>query len=91
MRNEGRAERFLPIVSACQPLLSRFLEQRLDNRPDPVWSGHLDRASGKDVWNAAAMRCALFIAIALYGWAWIAIFERWGILSPTSTEPSPGG
>ncbi|WP_266096254.1 hypothetical protein [Raoultella terrigena] len=43
------------------------------------------------MWNAAAMRCALFIAIVLYGWAWIAIFERWGILSPTSTEPSPGG
>lgn len=36
-----------------------------------------DSASGKDVWMASAMRCALYIAIALYAWACVALLERW--------------
>lgn len=36
-----------------------------------------DSASGKDVWMASTMRCALYIAIALYGWACVALLERW--------------
>lgn len=36
-----------------------------------------DSASGKDVWLAAAMRCALYVVIALYGWACVTLLERW--------------
>lgn len=49
-----------------------------------------DSASGKDVWTAAAMRCALYIIIALYGWACIALLERWRPLPSPSTAPHPG-
>ncbi len=41
-----------------------------------------DSSSGKDVWTAAAMRCALYLIIALYGWACIALLERWRPLTP---------
>lgn len=36
-----------------------------------------DSASGKDVWMASAMRCSLYIVVALYGWACVALLERW--------------
>lgn len=36
-----------------------------------------DSASGKDVWMASVMRCALYIVVALYGWACVALLERW--------------
>ncbi|MBV8042327.1 DUF2955 domain-containing protein [Pluralibacter sp.] len=36
-----------------------------------------DSASGKDVWVASAMRCSLYIVVALYGWACVALLERW--------------
>lgn len=49
-----------------------------------------DSASGKDVWTAAAMRCALYLIIAFYGWACIAILERWHALDSSSTELHSG-
>lgn len=36
-----------------------------------------DSAAGKDVWLASAMRCSLFIMVALYGWACVVFIERW--------------
>lgn len=36
-----------------------------------------DSAAGKDVWMAATMRCSLYIVVALYGWACVALLERW--------------
>jgi hypothetical protein len=32
---------------------------------------------GKDVWSASIFRTALFIAVALYAWATVWVFERW--------------
>ncbi|WP_233971228.1 DUF2955 domain-containing protein [Lelliottia sp. WAP21] len=36
-----------------------------------------DSSAGKDVWLASAMRCALYVAVALYGWACIVLIEIW--------------
>ncbi|EHT13155.1 TPA: DUF2955 domain-containing protein [Raoultella ornithinolytica] len=49
-----------------------------------------DSDSAKDVWTAAAMRCTLYLIIALYGWACIALLERWRPLDSSSTELHSG-
>jgi hypothetical protein len=49
-----------------------------------------DSSSGKDVWTAAVMRCALYLIIALYGWACIALLERWRPLDASSTKLHSG-
>lgn len=36
-----------------------------------------DSASGKSVLEASLVRCTLFVAVALYGWAMLWLFERW--------------
>ncbi len=36
-----------------------------------------DSASGKGVFEAAAVRTGLFVGVALYAWAMVWIFERW--------------
>ncbi|HKO67691.1 MAG TPA: hypothetical protein VJU53_07790, partial [Burkholderiaceae bacterium] len=36
-----------------------------------------DAAVGKDVYEASAIRVTLFIALALYAWATVWLFERW--------------
>lgn len=36
-----------------------------------------DAAVGKDVYAASATRIALFVAVALYAWATVWVFERW--------------
>lgn len=36
-----------------------------------------DSASGKDVWQASAMRVALFVGVSFYAWAMVWALERW--------------
>ncbi len=50
-----------------------------------------DSASGKDVWLASAMRCSLYVVVALYGWACVVIIERWRPSGRPAAEPVPGG
>ncbi|OAT24597.1 putative membrane protein [Buttiauxella ferragutiae ATCC 51602] len=49
-----------------------------------------DSASGKDVWLASAMRCSLYVAVALYGWACVVILERWHPSGRPAVEATPG-
>lgn len=49
-----------------------------------------DSAAGKDVWLASAMRCALYVAVALYGWACVVILERWRPSGRPASEATPG-
>lgn len=49
-----------------------------------------DSASGKDVWLASAMRCSLYIAVALYGWACVVVLERWHLRSRPAVETWSG-
>ncbi|MGB7800951.1 DUF2955 domain-containing protein [Buttiauxella sp.] len=49
-----------------------------------------DSASGKDVWLASAMRCSLYVAVALYGWACVVIIERWHPSGRPAVEATPG-
>lgn len=49
-----------------------------------------DSASGKDVWIASAMRCSLYVAVALYGWACVVILERWHPSGRPAVEATPG-
>ena len=36
-----------------------------------------DSANGKDVYKASAIRVSLFIALSLYAWATVWLFQRW--------------
>lgn len=45
-----------------------------------------DSASGKDVWLASLMRCSLYVAVALYGWACVVLFERWQLVGRPTAE-----
>lgn len=45
-----------------------------------------DSASGKDVWLASLMRCSLYVAVALYGWACVVLFERWTLAGRPTAE-----
>lgn len=45
-----------------------------------------DSASGKDVWLASLMRCSLYVAVALYGWACVVLFERWQLAGHPTAE-----
>ena len=49
-----------------------------------------DSAAGKDVWLASAMRCSLYVAVALYGWACVVIIERWHPSGQPAVEATPG-
>lgn len=49
-----------------------------------------DSATGKDVWLAAAMRCGLYLLLAVYGWLLILIFERWRPVGRPLAEPLAG-
>lgn len=49
-----------------------------------------DSASGKDVWLASAMRCSLYVVVALYGWACVVIFERWHAVGRPAVKATPG-
>lgn len=49
-----------------------------------------DSASGKDVWLASAMRCSLYVVVALYGWACVVILERWHPSGRPAVEATPG-
>ncbi|RKR52922.1 hypothetical protein C7387_4054 [Yokenella regensburgei] len=49
-----------------------------------------DSASGKDVWTAAAMRAALYVAVALYGWACVALLAKYRAHRPATAELSSG-
>ena len=49
-----------------------------------------DSATGKDVWLAAAMRCSLYVAVALYGWACVVILERWRPSGRPAVETNVG-
>ena len=49
-----------------------------------------DSGSGKDVWIASAMRCSLYVAVALYGWACVVILERWHPSGRPAVETAPG-
>lgn len=49
-----------------------------------------DSAAGKDVWLASAMRCSLYVAVALYGWACVVILERWRPSGRPAVEATPG-
>lgn len=58
----------------------RMVQLSVSSRPPAFWGdvwvtclilagpAIQDSASGDDVWRAAAVRCALYIAVALYGW-----------------------
>lgn len=45
-----------------------------------------DSASGKDVWLASLMRCSLYVAVALYGWACVVVLERWHLAGRPAAE-----
>ncbi|NDO82981.1 hypothetical protein CJP72_20070 [Citrobacter sp. NCU1] len=49
-----------------------------------------DSAAGKDVWLASAMRCSLYVVVALYGWACVVILERWRPSGRPAVEATPG-
>lgn len=45
-----------------------------------------DSASGKSVLEASLVRCALFVAVALYAWAMLWLFERWQVVRGPAAE-----
>ena len=44
-----------------------------------------DSANGKDVYKASAIRVSLFIALSLYAWATVWVFEHWRASRSTAT------